>query len=360
MRINVNGELKEFRTIWREGNLVKLIDQRLLPYNFEILTLKTHFETAEAIRDMAVRGAGAIGIAGGYGVAQAALEASEMKLDNFMIYLDNAAKLLCSTRPTAVNLYHVINRCLKAATGRTVEERTISICLESDNISKEDLEASLNIGKYGVKLIKDGHKILTHCNAGALAFIDHGTALSPIRTAHREGKHIFVFVDETRPRMQGAKLTAWELQQEGIPYSLISDNAAGYYMQRQEVDMVIVGADRIAANGDTANKIGTYEKAVLAKENNIPFYVAAPRLTFDLECRTGKDIEIEERSADEINWIWGVDDHGEYKRVRISAENTTALNPSFDVTPAKYITGFVTENGLIKPPFQENIRTLFN
>jgi S-methyl-5-thioribose-1-phosphate isomerase len=359
MRINFNGETRELWTLWREGAEVKMIDQRLLPHRFEILTLHSHGETAEAIRDMAVRGAGAIGVAGGYGVAQATLEAQGRKLRDFKEYVSGAADTLRATRPTAVNLFHAIDRCVKTASRGSVPERVAAACAEADRIALEDLEASKKMGEYGDALIEDGYRILTHCNAGALAFIDNGSALAPIRVAHRSGKHIFVYADETRPRSQGAKLTAWELQQEGIPYALIADNAAGHYMHRGEVDFVIVGADRIAANGDTANKIGTYEKAVLARENGIPFYVAAPRMTFDLRCPNGDHIEIEERSPDEVNWVWGADDEGNYMKVRISAEGTTAKNPSFDVTPAKYITGFITEVGVIKPPFKRSIREAF-
>ncbi len=356
MRVKFNGETRELWTLWREGAEVKMIDQRLLPHRFEILTLHNHGETAEAIRDMAVRGAGAIGVAGGYGVAQAALEAQEKNLKAFKAYISEAADTLRKTRPTAVNLFHAIDRCVKAASKGSVPERVAAACAEADRIALEDLEASKKMGEYGNALIRDGFRILTHCNAGALAFIDNGSALAPIRVAHRSGKHIFVYADETRPRSQGAKLTAWELQQEGIPYALIADNAAGHYMRRGDVDFVIVGADRIAANGDTANKIGTYEKAVLAKENGIPFYVAAPRMTFDLKCPTGDGIEIEERSPDEVNWVWGADEKGNYTRVRISAEGTIAKNPSFDVTPAKYITGFITDVGVLRPPYRRSIR----
>jgi methylthioribose-1-phosphate isomerase len=359
MKVNFNGKKQELWTLWREGAEVKMIDQRLLPHRLEILTLRSHRETAEAIRDMAVRGAGAIGVAGGYGVAQAALEARGMKLREFKAYVTEAADTLRKTRPTAVNLFHAIDRCVKASSTGSVAERVAAACAEADRIALEDLEASKKMGEYGNILIEDGFRILTHCNAGALAFIDNGSALAPIRIAHRSGKRIFVYADETRPRSQGAKLTAWELQQERIPYALIVDNAGGHYMHRGEVDLVIVGADRIAANGDTANKIGTYEKAVLAHENGIPFYVAAPRMTFDLKCPNGKGIEIEERSPDEINWVWGANEGGNYMKVRISAEGTFALNPSFDVTPAKYITGFITEVGVIKPPYRKNIRFAF-
>jgi methylthioribose-1-phosphate isomerase len=356
MRVNFNGKTQELWTLWREGIDVKMIDQRLLPHKFEILTLHSYCETAEAIRDMAVRGAGAIGVAAGYGIAQAALEAKGMKLKDFQAFVSEAANTLEKTRPTAVSLFHAIDRCIKAASRGSALERVASVCVEADRIALDDLEASRKMGEYGNTLIEDRYRILTHCNAGALAFIDNGSALAPIRVAHRSGKRIFVYADETRPRSQGAKLTAWELQQEGVPYALIVDNAAGYYMRRGEIDLIIVGADRIASNGDTANKIGTYEKAVLARENGIPFYVAAPMMTFDIKCPTGKSIEIEERSPDEVNWIWGVDEDGVYTKVRISAEGTTALNPGFDVTPAKYITGFITDVGILKPPFSRSIR----
>ncbi|RLG93919.1 hypothetical protein DRO27_05530, partial [Candidatus Bathyarchaeota archaeon] len=199
------------------------------------------------------------------------------------------------------------------------------------------------IGEYGNTLIEDGYRILTHCNAGALAFLDYGTALSPIRHAHASGKKVFVWVDETRPRCQGARLTAWEMEQEGIPYALIVDNAAGHFMLRGEVDILSTGVDRITANGDVANKIGTYEKAVVARENGIPFYVAAPRMTFDLKSRSGDEIEIEERGPEEITGMWGVDEDGEACRVEIAGEGFKVRNPAFDVTPARYVTGFITE-----------------
>jgi len=359
MRVKIDGETRDVWALWREGVDVKMIDQRLLPHRVEILTLHNHLETAESIRDMAVRGAPAIGMAGAYGVAQAAQEARGKKLKDFKGYVATAAETLKGTRPTAVNLFHAVDRVAKAASKGTVAERVAAACAESDRIAQEDLAASKKIGEYGNILIKNGTRILTHCNAGALAFIDSGSALAPMYAAHRAGKKIFVFADETRPRSQGAKLTAWELKQEGIPYALIADNAAGHYMRLGEVDIAIVGADRIAANGDTANKIGTYEKAVLAHENGIPFYVAAPHMTFDFKCPNGAGIKIEERSPDEVNWVWGTDEHGNYTRVRVSAEGTVARNPAFDVTPAKYITGFITEAGIIKPPFKKNLRTAF-
>ena len=359
MKVKIDGETREFRTLWREGKTIKMINQRKLPHRFQIFSTNNHLETAEAIRNMTVRGAGAIGVAGAYGMAQAAMIAMNSSVEEFEEKVGSAAELLAKTRPTAVNLFHAIERCLRSADGRTVKERAKRIVDEADAIAEEDIEASRRIGEYGSQLILDGFRLLTHCNAGALAFIDYGTALSPIRFAHEQGKGIFVFVDETRPRCQGAMLTAWELQQEGIPYTVIVDNAAGYFMRRGEVDMVIVGADRIALNGDVVNKIGTYEKAVLAKENGVPFYVAAPRMTFDLECETGDDVEIEERGAEEVLGAWGEDENHDLSRVIIAANGTPAKNPAFDITPAKYVTGFITEIGVLKPPYSESIRKSF-
>jgi methylthioribose-1-phosphate isomerase len=359
MKVRVGGEAFEVRTLWREGSTIRLIDQRMLPHKFVIASLENHRETADAIKDMMLRGAGAIGVAGGYGVAQAALEAERLSLPEFEAYLREAAERLKKTRPTAANLFHAIDRCLKAAVKGSVQDRVRVIISEADTIAEDDITASRLIGEHGSALIEDGCRILTHCNAGALAFIDYGTALSPIRFAHGQGKEVFVFVDETRPRCQGARLTAWELEQEDIPYALIVDNAAGYFMRRGEVDMVIVGADRVAANGDVANKIGTYEKAVVAKENGIPFYVAAPKMTFDLKCENGDEIEIEERDPDEVRWMWGVDEQGNPVRILISEEEATVRNPAFDVTPSRYVTGFITEAGILGSPYSENIRKAF-
>lgn len=359
MKVKVNGETREVYTLWREGSKIKMIDQRKLPHSFEIVEFNNHRETAQAIKDMVLRGAGAIGCAGGYGMAQAALEGRDLPPEEFMRHLQESAERLKRTRPTAVNLFHAIDRCLSQASSGSVEERVERVLAEADAVAAEDLAASVEMGRLGAELIEDGYGILTHCNAGALAFIDHGTALSPIRHAHRQGKSIFVWVDETRPRCQGSRLTAWEMEQEGIPYAIIVDNAAGFYMRRGDVDIVIVGADRVAANGDVANKIGTYEKAVLAKENGIPFYVAAPEMTFDLKTPTGDEVEIEERSADEVTMMWGVDQRGNPTRIRIAREGSRARNPSFDVTPARYITGFITEKGVLRPPYGEGIRRLF-
>lgn len=341
--MKVNG--KDYRTVWLEGSEVKLINQTLLPHKFEIYTCKNHEETANAIKIMIVRGAGAIGATAAYGVAQAALEANE---NNYMDYIKKSAEAIKNTRPTAQNLFVGINHILNAIKNIDNLKQIQEIAVKKANeFADYDVEACKKIGEYGNSLIKDKYKIETHCNAGWLAFVDWGTALSPIYNAYRAGKDVFVFVDETRPRNQG-NLTAWELAQEKIPHAVIADNAAGYYMKKGEINMVITGADRIVANGDTANKIGTYEKAVLAKENNIPFYVAAPTTTFDLETESGDKIPIEERSEDEVSYVTGYDDSGNVTRVRIMPKGSHAKNPAFDVTPAKYITGLITEKGIIK------------
>jgi len=356
LKVRINGEVKDYHTVWLTGKTVKMIDQKLLPHKFEIYEARNYRETAEAIRNLTVRGAGAIGVTGAFGVAQAALEAQTEDLKEFLNYVENAAAILKGTRPTAVNLFHAIDRCLSAIRGGgTVDECRELAVREAQRIADEDVEASRKIGEYGKALIKDGFGILTHCNAGALAFIDYGTALSPIRFAHYEGKNIFVFVDETRPICQGARLTAWELLQEGIKHAIIVDNAAGFYMRNGNIQLVIVGGDRIAMNGDVANKIGTYEKAVLAKENRIPFYVAAPLMSFDSKCRSGKDIPIEERSPEEVLTMWGANEKGRFTEIRMAPTHSEARNPAFDITPAKYLSGIITERGIIKPPFKENI-----
>lgn len=356
----MNNEIVDYRTVCLSGKTVRMINQCLLPHKFEIYEARTHEETAKAISSMIVRGAGAIGVAAAFGVAQAALEAQSRNMNEFLEYVENVAVYLKSIRPTAVNLFHAIDRCLLAAKGESdIDECRKLIVKEAQKIADEDVFASKKIGEYGKELIKDGYRILTHCNAGALAFIDYGTALSPIRFAHYEGKDIFVFVDETRPMFQGSRLTAWELCQEGIRYAIIADNAAGFFMRKGEIQMAIVGADRIAANGDVVNKIGTYEKAVIAKENSIPFYVAAPLTTFDLKCECGDKIRIEERSAEEVLSAWGVDEKGKFTKLRIAGICSEARNPSFDVTPAKYVQGIITERGIIAPPLEEGIHKLF-
>ena len=312
----------DIRALWMEKGVVKAIDQRLLPGNLKIVTIRTVAEMADAISDMTIRGAPSIGAAGAYGMALAWLRKEN---------LTKASITLVKTRPTAHDLSYGVNMMLSKCDEDLVEV--------AEAYADDIVEMCRKIGENGSKLIKDGYRILTHCNAGALATVDFGTALAPMRVAHRQGKSIFVYVDETRPRLQGAKLTAWELGNEGIDYAIISDNAAGHFM-KSSVDLVIVGADRIAKNGDFANKIGTYSKAVLAKENWVPFYVAAPISTFDPKIKTGKEIVIEERSEDEGLQVGNC---------RIAPKDSRALNPAFDVTPARYVKGFITEKGILRP-----------
>lgn len=359
MKVNVDGETKNVLALWREDQTIHMVDQRKLPHSFEVIQLETHEDTANAIKTMVTRGAGSIGCAAGFGMAQAALEAADLPENKFLEYLNDAANTIRNTRPTAENLFKAVDRCLKASEWGKVSVKVENIVKEADRILSDDMKSSENIAKTGAKLIKDGFKIMTHCNAGALAYIDQGTALAPVREAVREGKEVFVWVNETRPRGQGARITAWELEQEGIPYALIADNAAGYYMQRGEVDMVIVGADRVVSNGDTANKIGTYEKAVVAFENKIPFYVAAPGMTFDLSTSSGDQVEIEERSPDEVNMVWGLGEDGKPTKIKFAGEGTKARNPAFDITPAKFIDGFITDYGMIGHPFKEGIHWIF-
>ncbi len=332
MKIRINNEEKDLRAVWFEDGIVKLIDQRKLPHKIEIFEAGNYEEVAYAIKDMVVRGAPAIGITAAYGMAQAWLQKQDIR----KVY-----ETLKNTRPTAHDLFYALNLMKKAIEN---EEDAVKV---AESYANDIISRCERIGDHGEKLIKDGFRILTHCNAGALAVGDWGTATAPIRKAHRNGKKIFVWVDETRPRLQGARLTAWEMLQEGIDHAIIADNAAGHFMQRGEVDMVIVGADRIARNGDVANKIGTYEKAVLAKENGIPFYVAAPVSTFDFSIESGVDIPIEERSENEVLFC---------RECRVAPEGSAARNPAFDVTPARYITGIITELGIFKPEEIKNVK----
>ena len=345
---------QNYRTVWMQGNCVYLINQQLLPHKFEIYQSKNHIETANAIKTMIVRGAPAIGATGAFGIAQAALEFNGDNIENFKNHVEKAANILKSTRPTANDLFYAIdfvkNKILKNFNVENVKKDAVKYANE---YADWNVELCRKIGEHGNKIIKNNQNILTHCNAGALACVDFGTALSPIRIAHYNKKNVFVYVDETRPRNQGASLTAWELAQEKISHSIIADNAAGFFMKKKEVDIIIVGADRIAMNGDVANKIGTYEKAVLAKENNVPFYVAAPLSTFDINSKNGEDIPIEERSEDELLYIHGIDENKIMRKIRIAPEESPAKNPAFDVTPARYITGIITEKGIIKPTKEE-------
>ena len=327
-----------------EGTSVFLIDQNLLPFNFKIYRSISYQDTCRAIKTMIVRGAGAIGAAAGFAMAQAVLSAPKK---GSRAHIEKAKRKIESARPTAQNLFYAVKRVCEAAINSDhPKEDAIA---EAQKIADEDAYNGRMIGEIGSRLIKDGANIETHCNAGWLAFVDHGTALAPIYAARDQGKKVFVYVDETRPRGQGARLTAWELKNEGIPYAIIPDNAGAHLMSRGKINIMIVGADRIAANGDVANKIGTLEKAVAAKEFGIPFYVAAPTSTFDLKCKSGKHIPIEERSEEEVLYQTGANKNGKIEKVLICSPGSKAINPAFDITPAKYITGIITEKGVIKP-----------
>ena len=335
---------KSYRSIWLEGKTVKLIYQPQIPHKFEIRSLHSYQETATAIREMWVRGAPAIGAAGAFGMVQAIMAAPP---ENFRQFTANAAQFLKGTRPTAQNLFFEIDQvssCIKQA--NSWEDACANAVFQAKRSADDSVKACQNIGRFGAKLLQDGDVILTHCNAGWLACVDWGTAIAPIYQAARDGKKNFVFVDETRPQGQGTRLTAWELGQERIEHTVIADNAAGYYMAQRNVQKVIVGADRIAANGDVANKVGTFTKAVVAFECGIPFYVAAPISTIDFSCATGADIPIEERSPDEVLYTWGLSEGGDYIRVRTAPAASTAKNPAFDITPAKFVTGIITEKGI--------------
>jgi len=331
---------------WKRYSL-HLLDQRILPHKVKYLKIDNAEGVRKAIADMIVRGAPAIGITAGFGIALWASKYKGSSILNFRNDFEHVAKRISSARPTAINLFWAIDRmrCVVNNAG-SVKNGIREIVLEAEKIFQEDLEKNKKIGSIGETLIKNGSNILTHCNAGALATGGYGTALGVILTAFRNGKKLKVFADETRPYLQGARLTAWELLNYGIDVTVISDNSAGWLMNMGMIDMVIVGADRIASNGDTANKIGTYSLSVLAKENKIPFYVAAPLSTFDKNIKKGDDIPIEQRDEKEVHFIMGR---------RITPLRVKALNYSFDITPAKNITGIITEKGIIYPPYRKSI-----
>ncbi|MDD2345102.1 MAG: S-methyl-5-thioribose-1-phosphate isomerase [Bacteroidales bacterium] len=334
-----NEEL--LRTIEMNHGIVSMIDQNKLPFEFKIVQSYTYSETCQHIKRMTVRGAGAIGAAAGFAMAQAFLQA---KSENFETYIIAARKEIEQTRPTAKNLFYAVEKVYKA--GLISHEKALE---KAQQLAHEDEEACYNIGYYGNEIISQKANIATHCNAGSLAFVRFGTALAPIYRAFAQQKEVHIWVDETRPRNQGARLTAWELSQANIPHTIIADNATAFLIQQRKIDMVIVGADRIAANGATANKIGTLEKALAAKYFNIPFYVAAPSSTFDIDCKIGDDIPIEYRSEDEVLWISGQNKTGLSCEISTSNPGSKACNPAFDITPAELITGFITEKGIIKP-----------
>jgi len=342
------------RTIEWHSGAVKMIDQRVLPLQYEIKTYTDYQGVAEAIHTMVIRGAPAIGAAAAFGLALAALKSHASARSDLLGDLEVAAAVLRQSRPTAVNLFWAIDRMLKVAYTEaftTADDVRAELIAEAQKIADEDVEINKRMAEYGAALVKDGDTILTHCNTGALAVVDYGTALGVIRRAHEQGKRIKVFADETRPRLQGARLTAWELMKWGIDVTLIADNAAGHYMRKGAINICFVGSDRTTANGDVANKIGTYKLGVVARENGVPFYPVLPTSTIDLSLAHGDLIPIEERDEKEVTEIDGV---------RIAPIGVKVGNPAFDVTPHKYVTGIVTENGIAYPPFEISLRRVVN
>ena len=339
-------------TLRWNNNHFEMIDQRILPADFKYISYTTATSVADGIRDMVVRGAPAIGCAAAYGVALAALNLQDSDSDEFFQGMGEAFEVLSQSRPTAVNLFWAIDRMRNKMNDCQGSVREIANILldEAHEIKREDIEINRAMGRNGAELLNDGVRVLTHCNAGALATAGHGTALGVFRSAVEAGKKISVIADETRPFLQGARLTAWEMVQENIPVTLISDNMSGHLMSRGEIDAVVVGTDRVAGNGDVANKIGTYMVAVLARRHNIPFYVACPLSTIDRSIKSGKEIPIEERPIEEVTG---------YRNCQWAAKGVMVRNPAFDVTPADLVTGLITEKGVIINPTTEKINQLF-
>jgi len=346
----MNNKVQTLR--WVDDHL-EMIDQRILPAVFEYISYLTAAEVADGIKSMVVRGAPAIGVAAAYGFALEALAQQHCSKNEFNLRMEIGFNVLAESRPTAINLFWALNRMKNVwqsyqnLSGSDLAKKLLN---EAHNLYSEDIAINRQMGKFGAELIQDGARVLTHCNAGALATAGHGTALGVIRSAVEAGKNIYVIADETRPFLQGARLTAWEMVQENIPITLISDNMAGYMMSKKEVDAVVVGTDRVASNGDVANKIGTYMVAVLAKRHNIPFYVACPLSTIDMNIDSGNDIPIEERSIDEVKG---------FRDFHWAAEGVSIRNPAFDVTPSELITGLITEKGVIFNPNREKLERLF-
>jgi methylthioribose-1-phosphate isomerase len=338
------------RTIeWDASGTVKMIDQRKLPVDFVVVEFDDYRDVARAIEEMYIRGAPAIGAAAAFGMALAARQSMATSRDELLADLERAAEALNATRPTAVNLFWATARMLsvaRASEAETVPDIADQLLVEAQRIADEDVDINRRMGAHGAALVEDGFNILTHCNAGALATVDYGTALAVIRAAHEQGKRIHVWVDETRPRLQGARLTSWELMNEGIPMTLIADNVAGHLMRTGRVDLVVVGSDRTVANGDVANKIGTYKLAVLAKENGVPFYAVVPTSTIDLTIDSGDDIPIEERDSREVTHVGDC---------QVAPDGVQVLNLAFDVTPHRYVTGIITENGIAYPPYRSSL-----
>lgn len=343
------------RTVFWEANELKMIDQRILPGRFEIRSYRGHKEVAQAITDMVVRGAPAIGAAAAFGLALAGFESASNSTSGLLADLQSASAALKAARPTAVNLAWALDRVMAVVTGKggagSADGLRQLVLDEAQKLADEDVAINKRMAEHGAALIDDGDTIIHHCNTGALATVDWGTALGVIRTAHEQGKKIHVLVDETRPRLQGARLTAWELEQYGIPYEIISDNMSGYFLKAGKVQKCFVGSDRTAANGDVANKIGTYMLALAAFDNGVPFYPVVPISTIDLSLAHGDLIPIEERNPQEVLGL-------EYEGQRVSPQNAKARNIAFDVTPHRLVTGIVTENGVAYPPFSVSLKNL--
>ena len=355
--MNING--KAFRTIWFDNNIVKIIDQTKLPHQFIIKELKTVKDTILAIKNMEVRGAPLIGATAAYGMVLSIIEKNDQS------FLKKSSEDLIKSRPTAINLKWAVDRMMKKLSGVNSDDILNIAIKEAKNICEEDVGFCKNIGVNGLKIIeeiskkkKDTINILTHCNAGWLATIDWGTATSPIYHAHKKGIKVHVWVDETRPRNQGANLTSYELNEEGISNTIITDNAGGILMQRGQVDMCIVGTDRTLSNGDVCNKIGTYLKALAAHDNKVPFYVALPSSTIDWNIKNSKDIPIEERNSEELSHVEGLDKNNKLTKVLIYPEKSQSMNLAFDITPAKYVTGLITEKGVCNAS-KEGLESLF-
>ena len=352
-------ENKAYRTIWFEDNLVKIIDQTKLPHKFIIKDLKTVKDAINAIKTMEVRGAPLIGATAAYGLVLSIIEKNDLS------FLKKSSEDLIASRPTAINLKWAVDRMMKKLSGVNDKDIFNKALIEAKAIVEEDVSFCKNIGLNGLKIIeeisarkKDTVNILTHCNAGWLATIDWGTATSPIYHAHQKGIKVHIWVDETRPRNQGANLTSYELNEEGIPNTVITDNAGGILMQRGQVDMCIVGTDRTLSNGDVCNKIGTYLKALAAKDNNVPFYVALPSSTIDWNIKDHKKIPIEERNSEELSHVEGINKNNQVTKVRIYPEKSKSMNLAFDITPAKYVTGLITEKGVCEAS-EKGLKGLF-
>lgn len=340
------------RTVWWEAGKVRMIDQRLLPLEYRIASFTTVAEIASSIRDMVVRGAPAIGATAAFGMALAAQQSTAQSAGALLVDLQRTKAELDAARPTAVNLTWATSRLLTLAgelarNGASAGDIREAMLVEAQHVADEDVEINRRMGRIGAEIIPSNANILHHCNTGSLATVDYGTALGVVRAAHEAGKNIHVWVDETRPRLQGARLTAWELMRDGIPMHLIADNTSGLLMRQGKVDIVLFGADRVAANGDVANKIGTYKLAVLARENGIPCYAVVPTSTIDFDLPDGDHIPIEERGWEEITVVGGV---------QIAPDNVPVYNPAFDVTPHRYLTGIITEQGICYPPFPTSLR----